>query len=1082
MKYAKSDKTMEFFQGVWMFIDSIHRMISELNEWCLLPVVFLGQTYLFPLKYCQYTIDCGSFLKCFDLHSILVQMGLPKPDLKSDVLSSVMAKYENRDATLTCLHQWRYSVDKLKHLEEEECLLVLKYFMEGITEENILKLKELKLYRSINNETISLTGKQVVVFEGKTKGRIPQNGLRDLLALIEIDVILDFQTIWASRLYELLGCNRKNEFQMYLNYILPNFQHIGEQHRTIHLEFVRDMLLHDNDVVSALRWNKIITVGPWMYQGSDFYDPLNELFLAMCTETEFPPNPFCEKNWRTFMISAGMKTNLSEDIFLTLVKRVAGHGFNENIQFIYAFVDFIDRHNVNDSFLSKMAAIPFVQNIHESKFEKIYKLFARNMKYITYGDSNAYENINLVWTSAKVIPKHAMPRDKHTRSKLKIIHEPLFNHVENHVRNICFELVKSCAHHDENFLIEIMTSVYDYLSHWSRNVSGLKDVPLVHVLTHKTFARGNQVVANLSEEEEIAPFLLKAPTYYGKFFKMFHELGMNEVPTINNYATILGDIHRSVSKRVIAPPDLDLIQKALKGLMKTLQNLEQPIKNLYVDVLYLLSADNILAPSNELYYDCLEIPRERLEGIPNLKFIADMSCIGFNVSELHEIFSFLPNTKRPIPVSLILTEHIRFRQVIEYPVASLLQTCLTSDDFIHAVLRIIKNDSLSLKNEVNTKEMENISARLRRLRIKGVSNLETFFLNQNTSMSNPKSKPCVLDESKEIVYINSNHMGFDSWLQSFGVELEGIIRVVCYGKFKKRSLLALIYHINAQSTKMHDWLTDIGMPYLEEKQIRRIWHPPPGSLVPQALIPYLRKLSKVIAAKEYAVIGNATGYIYVIVTGYDSVSRKYLLNNGTNNDIESSADDLFEINTSYNFYENENQDELQECFKDILLPTDIVDGYDTVSASRIYYSSRNPNPQVSTGRQWLNQAKYDLKIGFSTFQDVDLDEVKGYNWVCMHCQQAAEKAIKGAIYATDADKFTISHSLCHNIPKGDTTLEYLAQKLERVIIHINRLRYPDSCLPCLPAERYSKDDAEKALELSNEILEHVKSKYFGDHM
>lgn len=76
----------------------------------------------------------------------------------------------------------------------------------------------------------------------------------------------------------------------------------------------------------------------------------------------------------------------------------------------------------------------------------------------------------------------------------------------------------------------------------------------------------------------------------------------------------------------------------------------------------------------------------------------------------------------------------------------------------------------------------------------------------------------------------------------------------------------------------------------------------------------------------------------------------------------------------------------------------------------------------------------------------------------------------------------MSHSLMDNIPRGDGTLNDLAQNLQDVVRHINTLRYPDGCFPCLLADKYSKNDANKALELTRKIVQHVKSKYFDDYL
>ncbi|CAC5404848.1 unnamed protein product [Mytilus coruscus] len=79
------------------------------------------------------------------------------------------------------------------------------------------------------------------------------------------------------------------------------------------------------------------------------------------------------------------------------------------------------------------------------------------------------------------------------------------------------------------------------------------------------------------------------------------------------------------------------------------------------------------------------------------------------------------------------------------------------------------------------------------------------------------------------------------------------------------------------------------------------------------------------------------------------------------------------------------------------------------------------------------------------------------------------------MYTINADDVHRVHSLTAHIPEGDRKLLPIANLLENTIGSIERMRYPVFC--AIPAELYEKEDAQKALDFTEQLINEVKHKY-----
>lgn len=95
--------------------------------------------------------------------------------------------------------------------------------------------------------------------------------------------------------------------------------------------------------------------------------------------------------------------------------------------------------------------------------------------------------------------------------------------------------------------------------------------------------------------------------------------------------------------------------------------------------------------------------------------------------------------------------------------------------------------------------------------------------------------------------------------------------------------------------------------------------------------------------------------------------------------------------------------------------------------------------------------------------------------------QAAEKALKSVQVRRDAKRVKNDDTLLQPIiyETDNEVIKQKAEKLQGVIGNYSRMRYP-LCreYPEIPATLYSRENAEKAVELASAIVELIDEKYF----
>jgi HEPN domain-containing protein len=127
---------------------------------------------------------------------------------------------------------------------------------------------------------------------------------------------------------------------------------------------------------------------------------------------------------------------------------------------------------------------------------------------------------------------------------------------------------------------------------------------------------------------------------------------------------------------------------------------------------------------------------------------------------------------------------------------------------------------------------------------------------------------------------------------------------------------------------------------------------------------------------------------------------------------------------------------------------------------------------MTEASRWLEQARRDL--------DDARYAAAGSRWnlACFLSQQSAEKALKAYLFSRGAEAVW-GHSvaeLCHDAARHDPAFVELGQDAAALDQYYIPTRYPNSLPGGIPADAYTRTDADRALALSASVIDLVARK------
>ena len=122
-------------------------------------------------------------------------------------------------------------------------------------------------------------------------------------------------------------------------------------------------------------------------------------------------------------------------------------------------------------------------------------------------------------------------------------------------------------------------------------------------------------------------------------------------------------------------------------------------------------------------------------------------------------------------------------------------------------------------------------------------------------------------------------------------------------------------------------------------------------------------------------------------------------------------------------------------------------------------------------KDWINKAKRDLEHAEN---DV---KCKFYEWACFSAQQASEKGVKAVFYTLHADAW--GHSVTMLLKELSKHYE-IEESLTRAAKNLDKFyippRYPNGFDIGIPADYFTKEDAQGAIQDARRIINFCESK------
>lgn len=759
------------------------QMTQPLSSMCLIPCTKKEQDnlkhYLLPLSKTEEILIVSTFTGNTKLSSALDKINLHRLDpfaihhvMYTFLLTNIVAVFDRPQDVLKCLSLNQQGISDAA-LSNSDCCSILEYLSENLDEivakvtddqEVIHQLRSLPLFTCVQGTRIRLQTDLDIFIVKEGILTMPSEGLEEWGDAVNARLLR--YRLGQNAIYRLLELEIKSPYDIYSDVVFGTFDQIPVEHREEHLRYIRDRLVSDPfpspyseeqvKLISALQELDFITLeNGETKKASEFYSPHNAVIEVMFHPQDFPPQPYCSREWLYFMELAGMKKEVTSELFIQFAKAVETEGKNGITEEILLKSNVLVQHLfnrsdiLNETLLQKISDIDFIvpftvsetfQNIHEQ---------LNTTKLICFMGSVFPDYQEVTWTTCNILPYYAMPfnygfRNPHDRDivmeQLGILKKPDFQVMLQHVQNICDNLQEKCQENSENFdrseLFALMDTVYAYLQ---KNVikneimkHRLRQKPVVFLPEQMRFITCDRIVIKLDEEYTLKPYLYAAPEEFGKYFRLFEVLGSTRKLCSDNYAKVLHYLHIDVGSDELEPNELKIVRTSVHQMFRLLSSVGEEMADdaITVDVLYLPNRERKLVDSSTLVYSDKQYLEQYLDQIENIHLFAGFPQLDIPFPIGSHLVSRLPARYRPRILSDIIQQEFDLENVemIESDKAGLLDRFIRSMEFIQGVIRLIvderQNHAPGASVGVNETEKESLISALQNIHFYEVVNLK----------------------------------------------------------------------------------------------------------------------------------------------------------------------------------------------------------------------------------------------------------------------------------------------------------------------------------------------------------------------
>ena len=810
---SKRSQGLDWLMAVWNFLNDVFEDTHQLNpihNLHIVPVKIIGKEYLYPMhkRMCilkpldPHDVSSKELFECLKFAGVpILNMELLKLDNCKNEVLNIFGNIHTPVNLLIALEEIYLNLKLNTILTEDQGLKILKYFESNLSciEEypnacNILK--SLPFYIDLNNQQIALNHAQLFIIPK----HIPQFDAKYLLGHFFLKENSDFRN-----LFQFIKLSKLTDIEAYTKFLFDAFKHFSKESQMEHLLKIRDIAnLNDNNFIQRLKDFSFIEYNGELRRASYFYDKNEQLFELM--KEPFVPEPFNCNSWYEFLEICGLITKLSKEIFLGYAYKLPSLNVDTSKVQSLLIRCMINNYGhvgdwIDDNFLNQLKVIPF---LYPSRIDKnlldISSSYCMD-NYISFKNSVLVKNMKLCWTVSNVLPSMISWSigDTMLCEKLSVMTEIDSNLVLNNLKNIScgFEKLSPPLKQSNEDMEVLIKSLTDQHLSWfnskrlnPQSMEILKGMKCLFIDEIHELVQPNQVVTDIYSKDQIFPYIVKIPSFYGKHENLLLQLGATKHITSGQCAQSLEKIKNKIGHQKMDPNLKNIADRLFKNVLrlaKDVMNNEITDFN-SLERLFLPCEGDILCDSTKIY--CSNNRKI------NENFLKNLSHPLIHTDEV-ECLLKLPESIRPKHLDDFLQEEIvSLGEEINVPIIHVLQRNMMHPNFLDGLMQIKNHVSVNANKTDGHSESdyEILNEKLNNVKFSGYEIIMAqFILNGNIIHNTLRQRPYVTIHDHHNDSLNvyvSNNADEGLFLLDLSISLAKYLLIPSTGLYIKEILLA----------------------------------------------------------------------------------------------------------------------------------------------------------------------------------------------------------------------------------------------------------------------------------------------------
>ncbi|XP_076029218.1 sacsin-like [Oratosquilla oratoria] len=914
-------KLVKWLKKFWEFVSSSHEklakkpieweqrkniILNRLGDWALYPTSDDNSVYIIPVNMAKYTLaPTSTNIKLFSKLSLPFATCFTERCENCTAYKNTKLDSSHRNTQLEgySMHHTRckqfidYSCTKSKLMEfctddtKPSFVVELMYFHRKLLfkdasskgfvnlAKNIvqyvanncnkvdkLKMKSLPLFEDVEGNICSLESTTPIISHGVPKYGLHEMGKAAGFVLLKEEHDCIYRVLVSDCIM--------TPVTVYEKYILPRLKHICQKNVIKHIDYLRRNMyeyVENSSLKDVLKKTPFILYNSEYVTADVFTD--HEVLVFRMMSPEKLPNPWVEKKWKEFLKVAGMKHKVTPDLFIGYAQQLKScENYLEKSKVLveYFFSNFSDFHGS----IERVSTLEFLVPEIKPRLGKLLPCFKTTSGFTSFKEGIEQKFAEMVWSKASLLPSYAEPPNEEMKSGLQVQCKPPDRVMIDHLQSFCKFIVENGVPSDEEFE-NVMDKIYGNLKKCNDSViENLKADSIIHIPNHNVMVAPGFVVEELNEE--ILPYLYKAPKRYGKFSDVFQKLGIQESATATIYANILEYIYNNSGGKKLNPEE----SRKLKIVLKQMTKLLPEMKSLNGSYLFLPSVEETLVKSSDMYFADIRLPH-LAKNILDKPVMFELRNLDIGISTSGFV-SHLPNLLKPVLLSTAVVEEFDSSTAVEVDTSLLRQVTeyLGSDVFRHSCMRLVNDKQIQEGSRLTSGLRNKVSKIINSVFVIQVQEIEVRYMYKLEEVSRQKKLFFLQNSSQNggmrKLYISK---GISEQTLTFALK-EAFMDLQ---KFMGSEYLLFLYTHFKEPHELWCFLDNLDVKPYEEGEIMLPFDTTPGTYLHTDFIHMLdndfHTLDKgeIVAMKRYLIDGEEDVFIIVKVLRVVSQNNSLLM-------------------------------------------------------------------------------------------------------------------------------------------------------------------------------------------------------------